>query len=133
MARVAFRASLTGDKEMKAKLKAIAGDKGMRKEARGAALEVAEVILVKMQAETPVDSGKLRKSERIRVMVSPKREDIRISLLAGGADFGVVYAWIVHETHKTKSKFMERPLLAAAPTAGRDIAEKIDLRRAAGA
>ena len=131
MARVAFKASFTGDKEMKAKLRAVAGDKGMRKEARGAALEVGGVILQAMKAETPVDTGKLRDSERIKVMVSSKKEDIRITLIAGGA--GILYAGVVHETHKTKSKFMERPLLAAAPTAGRDIAAKIDLKRAASA
>ena len=131
MARVAFRATLEGDKAMKAKLRAVAGDKGMRKEARGAALEVGAVILEKMKEATPVDTGKLRNSERIRVLVSSKKEDIRISLIAGGPD--VPYARRVHETHKTKSKFMERPLLEAAPTAARDIADKIDLKRAAGA
>lgn len=131
MARVAFKASFEGEAAMKAKLRAVAGDKGMRKEARGAALEVGGVILGVMQAETPVKSGKLRGSEKIKVMVSSKKEDIRISLLAGGPD--APYARIVHETHKTKSKFMERPLLAAVPTAARDIAEKIDLKRAASA
>jgi len=125
MARVAFKASFTGDKEMKAKLMAVAGDKGMRKYARVAALEVGGVILERMKAETPVKSGKLVDSEVMKVMVSSKKEDIRITLTAGGPD--VPYARVVHETHKTKSKFMERPLLAAAPTAGRDIAEKIDL------
>ena len=131
MARVAFKASFEGEKEMKAKLMAIAGDKGMRKHARGAALEVGAVILEAVKAATPVDSGDLQRSEVMKIMVSSKKEDIRITIQAGGD--GILYAAVVHETHKTKSKFMERPLLAAAPTAGRDIAAKIDLKRAASA
>jgi len=137
MARVAFKASFTGEKEMKAKLQAIAGDKGMRKEARGAALEVGGVMLGQMQARTPVKTGRLKRSERIKVLVSSKKEDIRISLLAGGEL--APYAAIVHNDTKARhphggqAKFMESVILENVPTAGRQLAEKIDLRRAASA
>lgn len=131
MARVAFKASFTGEKEMKAKLQAIAGDKGMRREAREAALDVGGAILRNVQAETPVKTGRLLRSEVMKVMVSSKKEDIRISIIAGGPN--IPYAKRVHETSPKHSKFMERPLLAAVPTAGRDIAARIDLKRAAGA
>lgn len=131
MARVAVRATLAGDKEMLRKLENIAGDKGMRKVARAATLEVAEELLRKMKERTPVKKGHLRDSERILVMVSAKKEDIRISLIAGGED--VPYAARVHETHPTKSKFMESVILEAAPTAGQEIAARIDLKQAAEA
>ena len=130
MARVAVRATLSGDKEMKRKLENIAGDKGMRKVARAATLEVGGEMVMRMKERTPVKKGHLRDSERILVMVSSKKEDIRISLVAGGPD--VLYAAKVHETHPTKSKFMESVILETAPTAGQDIAARIDLRQAAG-
>jgi len=130
VARVAVRATLSGDKEMKRKLENIAGDKGMRKVARAATLEVGGEMVMRMKERTPVKKGHLRDSERILVMVSSKKEDIRISLVAGGPD--VLYAAKVHETHPTKSKFMESVILETAPTAGQDIAARIDLRQAAG-
>lgn len=126
MARVAVRVALEGDKEMKAKLQHIAGDKGMRKVARAATLEVADdVMLPKMQERTPVKTGRLLRSERTLVMVSSKKEDIRISLIAGGP--GVLYAAKVHATHPTKAGFMSSVLTEAVPTAGQDIASRIDL------
>ncbi len=131
MARVAVKVQMTGDKAMLRKLEHLAGDKGMRKQARAAAIEIWESKLPIMQERTPFKTGKLRRSEKMRVMVSSKKEDIRLSLIAGGV--GVEYARRVHETHKTKSKFMESVLLESASTAGRDIAAKIDLKAAAGA
>jgi HK97 gp10 family phage protein len=133
MARVAVKASLTGDKEMLRKLERVAGDKGMRKEARAALTEVAGPMLEQMKARTPVKTGALQRSERIRVMVSSKKEDLRISLLAGGGPENVRYAPRVHETHKTKSKFMESVILEHRPTLASELASKIDLKRAAGA
>ena len=131
MARVAVRVALEGDKEMLQKLERVAGDQGMRKVARTATLEVGGVLLDRMKERTPVKTGKLRDSERILVLVSSKKEDIRISLIAGGP--GVLYAAKVHETHKTQSKFMESVILEAVPTAAQDIAARIDLKTAAGA
>lgn len=129
MARVALRMTMTGDKEMKRRLENMAsGDKGLRKEARQATVAVGNELLEKMKARTPVKTGKLQRSERLIVMVSGKKEDIRISLVAGGPD--VLYARKVHETHKTQPKFLESVIMEAASTAGRQIAEKIDLKRA---
>jgi bacteriophage HK97-gp10 putative tail-component len=128
MAGVAVRATLTGDKEMKRKLEHLTSEKGLRKEARKATVEVGGEKVLLMKARTPVKTGKLRDSERLLVMVSAKKEDIRISLIAGGPD--VLYARKVHEEHKTHSKFMESVILEAAGTAGQEIAAKIDLARA---
>src|SRR5262249_18378704 len=74
-ARAALRVTMTGDKEMKRNLQSVAGDKGMRKLARGAALEVAGLMLVEVQANTPVKRGRLLRSERVRAYVSSKKED----------------------------------------------------------
>lgn len=124
-----IRLTLEGSKQLEKKLKAIAGDKGMRKVARAALLELGAVLVEKMQAGTPVKKGKLRDSEKTRALVSAKKEDLRITLVAGGDE--APYAAIVHDRHKTKSKFMERVLLGAVPTAGQDLANRIDMRRVA--
>lgn len=131
MARAAVKAQLTGDKQMLRKLERIAGDQGMRKEARKAASEVWGKRVPIMQARTPEKTGRLKRSERMRVMVSSKKEDIRLTLIAGGPL--APYAAIVHEKHKTQSKFMESVVREAVPTAAREIAIAIDLRRTAGA
>ena len=131
MARVAVKFAMEGDKAMRQKLERLASDRGARKELRGAAKEVWESKVPEMQERTPIKTGRLRRSERMRVMVSSKKEDVRLTLLAGGPD--APYAPRVHETHKTMSKFMEKTLLEAARTAAADIGAKIDLKRAAGA
>ena len=64
----------------------------------------------------------------MRVMVSSKKEDIRLALLAGR---GLLYARKVHETHKTKSGFMRSVLLEAAASVAGEIGAEIDLRAAA--
>lgn len=123
----AFRMAMDGDKAMKKRLEAAATDQGMKKEIRKAVKEVGLEKLAIVQERTPVKSGKLRASERLLVMVSAKKEDIRISLVAGGPD--VNYARRVHETHKTHSKFLESVILEAVPTVGRELADRIDLKR----
>lgn len=123
-----IRMNWQGDKEMVAKLKAVAGDKGLRKEARGALLGFGGELKDRIEAETPEKTGKLKRSLKLRALVSTKKENMRITISAGGPD--VPYAARVHETHKTMSKFMERPLREAQPTAGSEIAHRIDLARA---
>lgn len=125
-----LKVTMTGDKAMKRKLEQVAGEQGMRKEARGALKAVGEPLVPKMVARTPRKTGKLQDSERLRVMVSGKKEDLRVTLIAGGPD--APYARKVHETHPTQSKFMEITVNEAAPTMAGDLAREIDLRRAAG-
>jgi hypothetical protein len=125
MAGVKIRTEMVGDKELLKKLANVAGDKGMRKQARAATVEVAQSKVPIMVERTPRKTGKLQGTEKVRVMVSPKREEIRIALIAGGPD--APYAYKVHETHKTKSKYMERTLLELAQTAAAEIGAKIDL------
>jgi hypothetical protein len=121
---------MEGDKEMKAKLERIAGDAGMRKQVRQAALGYGtEEMLPKVKERTPVKSGKLLGTETCKVRVSSKKEDIGIAIIAGGAE--APYARIVHETHKTKSKFIESVILESASTALEGIAKRLDLEKAA--
>jgi len=131
MARVAVRSAMTGDKEMLRKLTKVAGDQGMRKQARQAVTEVGQSKVEVMKTRTPVKTGRLLRSERIKVLVSPKKEDIRLALIAGGPD--ALHARKVHETHPTHAKFMERTLHEAASTIAAEIGAKIDLKQAAGA
>lgn len=131
MARPAFKAQLTGDKEMKQLLIRVASDKGMRKEARGALKTVGGRKLQIAQSRVKVRTGKLQRSGRLYVMVSPKREDLRIAIAFGGKSYGVLYARKVHDKHPTHSRFLVSVILESAGTAGRELAQEIDLRRAA--
>jgi hypothetical protein len=124
-----IRMNWAGDKEMTAKLKAVAADKGLRKEARSALLGFGGEVKDRIEAATPEKTGKLKRSLKLRALVSMKKENMRITITAGGPD--VPYAVRQHETHRTMSKFMERPLRAAQAGAAREIADRIDLSRAA--
>ena len=97
------------------------------KELRRVLKEVAERKLLIVQSRTPVKTGKLLASERVRVMVSAKKDDFRISILAG--DSSAPYARIVHEIHKTKRKFLESVILESVPTIGSELAQTLDLAR----
>lgn len=128
MAGVAkVRATLEGDKELKKRLEKIAGDQGMRKLARKAAKKVWGKRVPMMQARTPEKTGRLKRSERMRVMVSSKKEDIRFTLVAGGPL--APYAAIVHEGHATQAKFMESVVMEARRTVARELATEIDVER----
>jgi hypothetical protein len=133
MARVAFKASMGGEKEMRAKLRQIAGDQGMRKEARRAMSAVAPDHVEIMRGYTPEKTGRLKRSERFRVMVSQKKEDLRISFLAGGAEYNILYAHKVHEDLAAKhpkggqAKFMERMMAEAAQTIAAEIGAELKL------
>jgi hypothetical protein len=126
--------TMTGQKEMLAKLKMVASDKGMRKQARKALKEVSVPMLEEMKSRTPVKTGRLKRSERTWVMVSQKKEDMRISFLAGGP--GIPYARREHEDTTLKhekggqAKFIESVMLERAGTLAHDIASIIDLAAA---
>jgi hypothetical protein len=106
----------------------------MRKQAREALKEVSVPMLAEMKARTPVKSGRLKRSERTWVMVSAKKEDMRISFLAGGP--GIPYARKIHEDATLKhekggrSKFIESVMLEKAGTLAQEIAGIIDLAAA---
>jgi len=63
-------------------------------------------VLSKSQSAAPVSTGALRDSGSIR---TSKRGDSRqeVEVTFGGK--AIRYALKVHETHKTKSKFLEKP------------------------
>ena len=126
-----IRMSLEGDRAMRRKLERVAADQGLRKVARKATLEVGEdKVLIPSRERAPEKTGRLKRSGRVKVMVSSKKDDIRISILFGGPL--APYARIVHEKHPTKSKFLESVMLEAVRTLPRELAQRIDLRQAAG-
>lgn len=120
----AIKMTLEGDREMKGVFKRLIAESP--KELRRSLVAVGGRKLEILRARTPYKTGKLRASERMRVMVSGKREDLRISLLAG--DETAWYARIV----ESRTKFMESTILESVPTIGREIAAEVELRRAAG-
>jgi hypothetical protein len=120
---------MTGDKALLGKLTKLASDKGIRKQARAATLDYAEDQVEYMKEDTPFKTGKLRNSERAKVAVSPKKEDIRIALIAGGPE--APYAAKINATHKTQGQFMEKRIAAMSGTAAAEIAKGIDLEVAA--
>jgi hypothetical protein len=136
MARVAIKASMIGTKEMKGKLRMVASDKGMRKEARKALKEVGGRMLEVMKERTPEKTGRLKRSLRTWVMISQKKEDMRIYFLAGGASYNILYARKVHEDLGAKhpkggqAKYMESVILENASTAAAEIAGIIDMAAA---
>ena len=138
MARIAIKSSMSGDKAMLAKLKRVTSDKGMRKEARKALKQVGERMVEVMRTRTPEKTGRLKRSLRTYVMVSEKKEDLRISLLAGGAKYNILYARVVHENLTAEhpkggqAKYMESVILENASTAAAELAGIIDLAEAAG-
>lgn len=116
---------------MKRKLRAIASDKGMRKVARESAKVVWGRRVPMVQKRVPVRTGRLKDSVRMRVTVSPKKENILLSLLVGGVFIRgkpVGYAGFVHETHKTHSKFLESVIRESAATVARELATEIRIR-----
>lgn len=133
----ALKMTLTGDKEMKKRLERISVEFPLA--ARRGTREWAQEKLAIAQDRAPVKTGKLRDSGKVRITIgkratlfgfkASKEGDIAASIVFGGPD--VPYARIQHETNPTHSKFLERTLVEAVGTAGAEIAEKIDLKKAA--
>jgi hypothetical protein len=136
VARIDIRVGMEGDKDMLRRLERVAGDQGMRKQAREAALGFArEECLPLMVERTPKKTGKLRSTETVKVRVSSKKEDIGVTLVAGGPR--APYARIVHEDlrarHKVgQAKYMESVILEKRSTAAQGIGSRLSLEEAVG-
>lgn len=69
-----------------------------------------EKLLADAKANTPVDTGRLQRSGRVfKPRVNKRRGTISFQVIFGGISVMgrfVDYAFIVHETHPTKSKFL---------------------------
>ena len=123
-----IKVALEGEQQMRKRLEHLASDKGMRKELRAAATEVGGEKLEVAKDRAPYKTGRLRNSAKLKVMVSSKKEDIRIALIFGGPE--APYAVRVHESHPTQSKFLESVLLESARTIAAELGAKIDLEAA---
>jgi hypothetical protein len=104
--------------------------------ARRGAREWAQEFLSEIIPGVPFKTGKLASSGRVRISIKKTagKENVGASIVFGGASVGVLYAKKVHEDnpkHPDHEKYLERPLLAKVPVAGREIAEKVNLKRVA--
>ncbi|MBX3139853.1 MAG: HK97 gp10 family phage protein [Trueperaceae bacterium] len=99
--------TVIGTSGLIAKVQAYRG--ASRQRVATATTEIAKEVFAESQREVPVDTGNLRASGRVEPAL-PERLTATVSY--GGTAAG--YAVIVHETHKTKSKYLERPARAAA-------------------
>lgn len=128
---------MEGDKEMVRRLRTLADqstDRGLRKQVRNAAKGYAEQeLLPRVQGHTPIKSGRLMRSEKVRVLVSPKKGEVRIALCAGGPF--ALYARKIHDDPTLKHKvggpfFITAVIYEAAPTAANRICARIDVAAA---
>lgn len=126
---MAIRMSVEGVQAMKSALTRAIVE--APKELRRSLLEYADTLVPLVKERTPVKTGALRDSIRARVMVSGKKQDLRVTILAGGAGCKTP-ARIVHEIHPTHSKFLENTLLEARGTALAEISNKVSEKRLAG-
>jgi len=123
---------MAGDKEMKARLRAMALEfPSLTKDACREWANAGPLAVAK--AAAPVKTGKLRDSGRVTVSIRKKGAEPNIvtSIRFGGPD--IPYVWRVHETHKTNARFAANAINGAVPTAGSEIAARVAVKvRAAG-
>lgn len=95
-----------------------------RERAEGAAVEalnkVGGEVFADSQRQVPVDTGNLKSSGRIEP-ATPR--EMAVTLSYGGT--ASAYAIIVHETHATKSKYLEQPARNAIPRLNNAVAEAV--------
>lgn len=82
--------------------------------AQGLVIEAESTIAVSTP-DVPVDTGALRASGHVQDPVIGPNE---VSVQFGYGSAAVAYASVVHETHRTHSKFLERHVLDRARTLG---------------
>jgi hypothetical protein len=126
--------TFTGDKDLIRHIENAA--RNMPKEtAKALRTTGEEKVYDPSQELVPVKTGALKASGRIRVTTAESR-GVTLKISYGGN--GILYAVKIHEDLRLKhprggsAKYLERPLLGAKATIGRDLANEIDLRRAVG-
>lgn len=120
-----------GGHEIAGKLRRGAQGQARSEFAKAAFEEFDKGLLPEVVAETPVETGALRSTERV---VGPeiRGNQIDVSIVAGGPV--APHAYWVHEDPDAYHpigdwKYIERPLGAASPFMGGRIAKRIDLNR----
>jgi hypothetical protein len=127
-----IRVTFGGVPQMKQRLQTVAREFPLAAR-RGTKEWAIEKLLTPAVSAAPELTGRLKRSGRLQISIRKKagQENITVFVIFGGGPERVRHALIVHETHKTKSKYLERAILAAVPTAGPEIAEKIHLKKLA--
>lgn len=67
--------------------------------------DVAKDVFTESQHRVPVDTGNLKASGR----VTPKRDGSSVTAELSYGGTAAAYAVIVHETHRSRSKYLEGP------------------------
>jgi len=115
---------LRGTEEMRRRLASITN--GFNMAVEKALREEAEEIMRRSKNEfVPVDTGTLKNSGFVND-VQRKGDDVSVVLGYGGA--AEAYALAVHEGHKQKPKYLERPINEAVGGMDRRIAAKVKPR-----
>lgn len=83
-----------------------------------ALLDQGIMIMDKSVPEAPRLTGDLRRSALVKAPKTTKRPEV-------GLSYNVEYALIQHETHKSRSKFLERPYNESLPKAPGNIADNV--------
>ncbi len=83
----------------------------------------AELIMTDAKELTPVDKGTLRSSGFVE---KPKKVGKGFEVTLGFGGPAAPYALTVHETHSTKSKFLEKPLNKRKQGLDKRIAARVD-------
>lgn len=98
---------IIGTRRLTARVELWAGH--AREKVKDATNEIAKEVYAESQRLVPVDTGNLKASGRV---IAADTKNLTATDQYGGTS--AAYAVIVHETHKTKSKYLERPAKAAA-------------------
>jgi hypothetical protein len=134
-----LRMTLSGEGAMRKNLETVSRDFPLaaRRGTREWALEKLAIAVER----APIKKGRLRRSGRVRITIgkratlfgqkASKEGDISVAIVFGGGPEKVRHAFIVHENHKTHSHYLQKTLLEAIPTAAADIAQRIELKKAA--
>ncbi len=97
--------------------------KSVEKLTGGALFLEAELIMGEAKEITPVDTGTLRSSGFVE---KPKQTVSGFEVTLGFGGPASPYAFTVHETHKTQSKYLEKPLNKAKQNMDKRIAKRVD-------
>jgi hypothetical protein len=123
-------ANVTGTEKVIANLRSLASS--MPVQVGRAMFEVGEEIMARAKAITPVDTGVMRASGFVEL---PKIAGDEVTVRMGFGGASSEYVIVQHEDlslhHEVgQAKFLEQPVLEAAPTLARDIVARVNLNEA---
>jgi hypothetical protein len=130
MANLLITFNLRGIEDVQRRLRALQRTTPLNQAKARGLFKRANLMMTAAKRDAPVDTGTLRASGTVFVP-EVSRQDVSVLLGFGGP--AAIYALLVHETHRTRSKFLERNVNQQASQLERDVAEEVDrfIRQAA--